>query len=119
MKNFLKRLYYAFNPSDKLVLLDYAIDPQPTYTIHSPHKQLFKLIASNDNKYEELLKYCLHFREAFIEIKDSTVEKDNTLPAWNNNYVPGLDIVILYSLINFLKPKRYIEIGSGTTTKTV
>jgi hypothetical protein len=38
-------------------------------------------------------------------------------PGWNNNYLPGLDIIMLYSLLAQIKPSRYIEIGSGTSTK--
>ena len=32
--------------------------------------------------------------------------------------MPGLDIIMLYTLINYYKPGRYLEIGSGTSTKT-
>ncbi|MDG1857699.1 MAG: class I SAM-dependent methyltransferase, partial [Emcibacteraceae bacterium] len=44
-------------------------------------------------------------------------EKDENLPTWNNEFLPGLDIVGIYGMIATKKPKKYIEIGSGNSTK--
>ncbi len=45
------------------------------------------------------------------------VETDNDKPAWNNGYLPGLDIIGIYTMLARFKPKRYIEIGSGNSTR--
>jgi len=50
-------------------------------------------------------------------IKDAKYEIDPSKPAWNNGYLPGLDIVGIYTLLTEFKPKKYIEIGSGNSTK--
>ncbi|MCP6769643.1 hypothetical protein NL529_32825, partial [Klebsiella pneumoniae] len=39
-----------------------------------------------------------------------------TDPYWNNEYLPGLDIVALYSLLKKINPVNYVEIGSGNST---
>jgi hypothetical protein len=39
--------------------------------------------------------------------------------AWVNDMLPGLDAAFLYAMIATRKPRRYIEIGSGTSTKFV
>lgn len=98
--------------------MDYAIDPQPVYSLDRPHKKLFEMISENDISYEKILRQAQSFRERFFSINEASNEMDISQPAWNNNYVPGLDIIVLYTLINQLKPDRYVEIGSGTTTKT-
>ena len=118
MRELIRRLYFAIRPSDRMVIMDYAIDPKPVYTENNPHKRLFEIIAGNNSGYEELLRYALGLKQGYITIKEMVKEKDLLQPTWNNNYVPGLDIIILYTLLTYLKPKRYIEIGSGTTTKT-
>jgi hypothetical protein len=42
---------------------------------------------------------------------------DATQPSWVNNWLPGLDSVALYSLLCLSNPKRFVEIGSGNSTK--
>ncbi len=114
----MRRIYFAFRPSNRIVIMDYAIDPQPVYSLDRPHKKLFEMISENDISYEKILRQAQSFRERFFSINEASNEMDISQPAWNNNYVPGLDIIVLYTLINQLKPDRYVEIGSGTTTKT-
>ncbi|HRE96861.1 MAG TPA: class I SAM-dependent methyltransferase [Flavobacteriales bacterium] len=50
-------------------------------------------------------------------IQDASLEKDQNKPAWNNGFLPGLDIVGIYGMIAEYKPAKYIEIGSGNSTK--
>jgi hypothetical protein len=38
-------------------------------------------------------------------------------PEWNNNYIPGLDAIALYSFLALKKPKKYFEVGSGNSSK--
>ncbi|HPB06043.1 MAG TPA: class I SAM-dependent methyltransferase, partial [Prolixibacteraceae bacterium] len=55
--------------------------------------------------------------ESIWTIKDSSCETDSSKPTWNNGYLPGLDIVGIYTLLTEFKPRKYIEIGSGNSTK--
>ena len=38
-------------------------------------------------------------------------------PNWNNGFLPGLDIIGIYTMINEFRPNKYYEIGSGNSTK--
>ena len=38
-------------------------------------------------------------------------------PGWINHWLPALDAFTLYSLLAKYKPQRYVEIGSGNSTK--
>lgn len=51
------------------------------------------------------------------EIRKTGEEKDPIKPSWNNGYLPGLDIVGIYTLLAENKPKKYLEVGSGNSTK--
>jgi hypothetical protein len=117
-KKILRKLYLSVISSHRLAVLDYSIEPKTFYPQNKPHQKLKEFIATNDEKYKALLKKALDYSSSFFSIKDAAVEKDPLQPAWNNDYVPGLDIVMLYTLLNTFQPKKYVEIGSGTTTKT-
>ncbi|MEJ8817236.1 class I SAM-dependent methyltransferase [Lacibacter sp. H407] len=112
----LKKIYNAVFRPAKLALLDYAIQPSPVYSKQQPHDALYKQIAANNNSYAQLLKTVLHYQQQFvaIPINEGT---DHTVASWKNSFFPGLDMVMLYSLLTTLQPKRYVEIGSGTSTK--
>ena len=44
---------------------------------------------------------------------------DPTLPYWRNAFFSGLDALALMTMIKTCAPKRYIEVGSGNSTKFV
>ncbi|HNI45950.1 MAG TPA: class I SAM-dependent methyltransferase, partial [Chitinophagales bacterium] len=50
-------------------------------------------------------------------IKDIRQTTDKAQPAWNNGFLPGLDIVSLYTMLTVHRPQKYIEVGSGNSTK--
>lgn len=118
MRKFLKRIYFAIRPSNRIVILDYPVEPVALYTKENPHQKLNEIISENHLEYEKLLQHAASLKENFAEIKTKDKETDVLEPTWNNNYVPGLDIIILFTLLDYLKPRKYIEIGSGTSTKT-
>ncbi len=118
IKNFIRRLYLSFNPSNRLIVLDYPLKPQPVYTLQNPHKQLKHLIEKRRAGYAALLKASHTYFTHLQTIKSKEVV-DATAPQWTNGYLPGLDILMLYTILNEYKPARYIEIGSGTSTKIV
>jgi len=112
--NFIK----YFHPKYQKLIMEYRVSFKPRFGHGSPaHPQLMEIINSHRNEYRALLYQFLTFSEAFLSIKDAPVETNEDLPAWNNSFLPGLDIVALYSLISLIKPARYIEIGSGNSTK--
>jgi hypothetical protein len=119
MRQLFKRIYHAVMPSKRIILLDYPADPKPLYTRERPHKKLFDIISSRDEAYARLLHGLFQCEKEFLTIKETKEETDEMQPAWNNGYVPGLDMMVLYSMVRSLRPSSYIEIGSGTTTKIV
>lgn len=117
MKN-LKQLYRFLNPKFQNLFLEYPVDFKPRYGHGKPaHSELFDIINANRDSYSNLLIKSLNYKESLWKIKDSKEETDPTKPAWNNGFLPGLDIIGIYTLLAEFKPNKYIEIGSGNSTK--
>lgn len=94
------------------------MDFKPRYGHGQPaHMELYKIIDANRDMYRDLLGRALFYKDKLWSIQDSGKETDAIKPSWNNGYLPGLDIIALYTFISEYKPKRYIEIGSGNSTK--
>ncbi len=118
MLNKIKSVYRFLSPKFQSVHLDYKVTVQPRYGHGKPpHSLLYEIINKNRNVYEENLKSILAYTENIHLIKDASLEKNEDKPTWNNNFLPGLDIVGIYGIIAKYKPAQYIEIGSGNSTK--
>jgi hypothetical protein len=105
--------------SNRLVLLDYVIKPGRTYTEQpkKPHLLLFDLINQQKTGYESLLGTALNYREEILSIREDRQGVDTVEPGWNNGYFPGLDMIMLYTILSKTNPATYVEIGSGTSTR--
>ncbi len=112
----LKSIYRFISGKHQTVHLDYKVDAKPRFP-STGHPQLKEIIERNRGEYETLLTSFLGYKEQIQGIQTSDVEKDENQPAWNNEFLPGLDIVGIYGMIATQKPKKYIEIGSGNSTK--
>ena len=100
------------------LFLDYPVDFKPRYGHGKPpHTALYDIIAANRDTYQYLLSKALDLKEHIWEIKEAKRERDTTKPGWNNGFLPGLDIIGIYTMLAEFKPKKYIEIGSGNSTK--
>jgi hypothetical protein len=82
-----------------------------------PHDLLYKIIDENRTKYESFIDSILKYKETYFTILPEANPVNKSEPHWNNGFFPGLDVVALYSFIAEYKPKKYIEIGSGNSTK--
>lgn len=114
----IKEIYKFLNPKYQNLFLEYKVDFKPRYGHgKSAHPDLLKIIDSNRENYIDLINKALSLKEAFWTIKDSKIETDPIKPIWNNGFLPGLDIIGIYTLLTEFKPEKYIEIGSGNSTK--
>lgn len=114
----IKQIYRFLNPRFQNLFLEYKVDFRPRYGHGKPpHQALYKIIDANREIYRNLINKSLSHKDKIWTIQDSSKETDSTKPSWNNGFLPGLDIIGIYTLISEFKPKRYIEIGSGNSTK--
>ncbi len=116
----LKNIAKTFSPAHQTLHLEYKVDLKPRLTAGTKFfARMSKIIDSRRSDYQNTLVSFVKFREEISLIKDVKIEKNSGQPVWNNGFLPGLDIIALYSLIAMNNPKVYIEIGSGNSTKVV
>lgn len=114
----IKQLYRFLSKKYQTVFLDYKVTFKPRYG-HGlpPHSSLYEIVNQRRAHYKSLLEEALHYKEKIGEIKDIKLEKNPALPVWNNGFLPGLDVIGIYTMLATFQPKKYIEIGSGNSTK--
>lgn len=116
MRNQLKSLYKFLSPKYQTVHLDYPVAVQPRW--EGGHPTLAAIINSRRELYREVLANGLQYLPVFESIQKQTPSNiSENEPQWNNSFLPGLDIVNLYNILSQKRPKQYIEIGSGNSTK--
>lgn len=119
LKDTVKKIWFSLYNSGRIVLLDYPVKPVRIYTEEKsrPHEDLYNFINENKLYYRQFLQNTLNYKEVFAAIKEEKFITDDSEPGWNNGHLPGLDMIILYSLIAQIRPSKYVEIGSGTSTR--
>jgi len=118
MLNKVKRSIKLVLPKYQKLILDYPITMKPRYGYGlKPHPILYDIVNREVEVYKKFINEILKFEDVFKSIKSKELESNENLPSWNNGYLPGLDIVTLYTMMAYFKPKNYIEVGSGNSTK--
>jgi hypothetical protein len=114
----IKKLYRFLHPKIQTLFLDYPVEFKPRYGHGlAPHPELYAIVNEHRHEYKELLTKAISYSNRFAEIKDQQHETDTTKPTWNNGFLPGLDVVGIYTMLAEYKPSTYVEIGSGNSTK--
>lgn len=112
----LKRLYRFLNPKFQTLFLEYPVDMRPRYGHGKPpHQGLYDAVNEYRSQYAALLTEAVQHRFEFESIPFNAT--DAIQPHWNNGFFPGLDVVMLFTLLGKYRPKRYLEVGSGNSTK--
>lgn len=114
----INEIYRFLSPRFQSLFLEYKVDFKPRYGHGKPpHQDLYRIIDRNRENYKDLINKSLLLKESIWIIKNSDKETDSIKPTWNNGFLPGLDIIGIYTMISVFKPKKFIEIGSGNSTK--
>jgi hypothetical protein len=100
----------------KVVELEYEVEPKPRNG-GAPNPLLREIIARDLPRYADHLQYLTAIREEFFDLQVEPDLQNPSAPNWENGFLPGLDIVGLHGMLRRYKPGRYIEIGSGNSTK--
>jgi Methyltransferase domain len=80
-----------------------------------PHERLMTFLDGQRREIAPTLEMILTQRKALQEIP---VRAEDGL-YWNNPWFTGLDLAALYALIASRAPARYVEVGSGFSTRVV
>lgn len=114
----IKSLYKFFSPRYQSLFLEYPVQFKPRYGHgKAPHQLLYNIVNENREIYNHFLSDFLKSASFIHQIKKCKDNIEDTLPCWNNHFLPGLDIIALYGMVQYFQPKHYVEIGSGNSTK--
>ena len=115
-------LYLLYNlrrliKGHQIVFLDYPVTPEPRWGFGKPaHAQLAERLGRDRGAYRRTLESFLQFQENLVKIPRQAAA-DSPEPCWVNKWLPAPDAVASYCLLGLSKPKRYVEVGSGYSTK--
>lgn len=110
---FLRR---AVESSDFSITLSNKLDSRPRW---SPHSRISEMLETGLKGYEETFRSFEHYLPWLEEIAFDSDPRQPAAPYWNNIWMPVLDAVALYCLVALRRPRRFVEIGSGNSTKFV
>lgn len=114
----IKKLYRFLSKRHQTIFLDYKVKFEPRYGHgKKAHQELYNLINAHRESYFALIDQILSNKERLQSIKKRAEEENELEPAYNNEFLPGLDIASLYTIISANKPRKYVEVGSGNSTK--
>lgn len=107
----------AANP-EIVVVLDYPVTPRQRWTLDKPHPILYNILNEGRETYKDVLESFLSIEKSLTSVdKSPTGSESDKQPYWANEWIPPLDAASLYSFIATRRPKTYMEVGSGNSTK--
>jgi hypothetical protein len=100
------------------IQLDYPPTPRVRYGYGKPpHKELAALFDSGEETFRARLSSFALLRDHLIDIPIHAIAADSTEPCWVNDWLPALDSLAIYGFLAQRSPARYVEVGSGNSTK--
>jgi predicted O-methyltransferase YrrM len=92
-----------------------SADPRPRWGHgRRRHPAIAAYLARHDDAHRRTLESVLPHIDSLAAIparSDAPAE-----PHWQNAFLPGMDLAVLYALVRDRAPRRYIEVGSGHST---
>jgi hypothetical protein len=83
-----------------------------------PNKFLNNKIEQYKDNYALVLKEFAEMRDFFSTIKlEESENEDQALPYWKNILLPVIDAISICGFIKKYQPNKFIEIGSGNSTR--
>jgi len=114
----LRTLYRTLSPRWQALFLDYPVDLRPRKTPDQPGWGAVAAAIEARRSDIEAWVDCLSARaSALQEIRPEGQETEAAAPRWNNGFLPGLDMAALHTVLAERRPRRYVEVGSGNSTK--
>ena len=121
MKNWLKHAFPRLHKASRVlrghpaVFLSYPLHVHPRYGYsREAHPELYKFLNNRRSEYRELL---LSFGSYSDDLRRISLRDSAGDACWLGSMLPPLDSAALYCLLRMIQPKRYLEIGSGYSTK--
>jgi hypothetical protein len=95
--------------------LDYPANDRNVPRYAQPHPRIAARIEADQRVAAAFLRSIAGYAEPLSRIP--VHETDPGTPCWVNGFLPGLDGAAIYTALRQWQPARYIEIGSGNSTR--
>ena len=103
--------------TNRAISLEYAINPRVRdFSKTGGGSKLDSYFRRNSANFASLLTLPETMAEFFRQVRSDT-DAGSIEPYWNNGWFPALDVISLCCLLYNNRPARYIEVGSGNSTK--
>jgi hypothetical protein len=100
------------------ITLDYRFRPVPRYGYgRAPHALLYARINERRQLFARYLTEFASFQSDILEIPLDEAADAPGAPYWNNGYFPELDAISLHCLLCLRRPRLFMEVGSGHSTR--
>jgi len=114
----LRSLYRFLSPRWQTLFLDYPVQFKPRRTPGEAGWRPVEAVLEANRATIEAWVDAVSARASVLQVlRPEGSEPDATMPRWNNGFLPGLDMAALHTVLAARKPKRYVEVGSGNSTK--
>jgi hypothetical protein len=105
----------AVASSKHSITLTHELDSKP----RSPNRRIGKLLEAGYDRYAALLNSFEQYAPQLEKIAMDEDSLQTAAPYWGNVFLPVLDAAALYCQVAMKRPRYFVEIGSGNSTKFV
>lgn len=96
----------------------YPWQPRPRWGHgNAPHAALRDLFDARRSEYIPLLDAMVAHAGRFAAIRRDFDASAPHEPHWDNGWLPSLDGMSIYTLLAQMRPSRFVEVGSGNSTR--
>jgi predicted O-methyltransferase YrrM len=112
--------YYGWRVNEfanvQLIPVEYPVTPKPRYTPRGTvHEGLWRWCDAQRESCEDAIRMMQRWLPQLEAIP--LTSRHPAEPEWNNIWFSALDGAALYSLVAERQPRRFVEVGSGNSTK--
>jgi len=105
-------------PSDNHLFVEYPVRRAPRYGYGKPpHEQILRILDERRGAFESALRGFGEIKPLLDSIPMNAPDGDGVTPFWNSEWFGPRDAAALMYFIATNKPRRFLEIGSGMSTK--
>jgi hypothetical protein len=103
----------------RAIVVTYPSQPTPRWGFGRPGEpRLAAIIERGRASYEQLIRQLGTCRAALERIAETPPAGDDTgEPFWSNGFFTGLDAASAYGILATHRPRRFLEVGSGFSTR--
>jgi predicted O-methyltransferase YrrM len=101
---------------NRMFITDYAYFPESRpMAVSAGGQRIQEIFKQHEQRMRQTLLDIAQFTSTLTQIPRTT--QLPLQPCWDNPWFPPFDGVALYGLLALHKPRRYIEVGSGISTR--